>query len=234
LNNIGMLLHPAISLFNAGMMDCGKSFKFYNEGATYKICQVLEMIELEINKIFRKLGLKQLRFHKWANKSYGIDASSIYEAIQKIEAYKPVNAPNRLITRYFTEDVPTGLVPISSLASFLNVKTPAIESIIYLTSLLCGTEFKKIGRTIQKLELSDYFIDYLDDIGIIQQENKGYFSIEKILSDHHKFKVCTNCQQINYYKNVNCWVCHLRDFRAANENDLIKLKKNKKKSLIRV
>lgn len=233
LNNIGMLLHPAISLFNAGMMDYGKPFKFYSEGATSKICQVLENIELEINNIFSKLGLQQLRFHKWANKSYGVVASSIYEAIQNIEAYKPVNAPDQLITRYLTEDVPTGLVPISSLGDFFKVETPAIDSIIYLTSLLCGMEFKKIGRTIQSLQLYDYFIEHLNSLRIKEQEKEGLFSIEKILLNHHEFKVCRHCENINYHKNQICWICHLKDFRTANENDLRELKNEKEKSLMR-
>ncbi|MHA1192177.1 MAG: NAD/NADP octopine/nopaline dehydrogenase family protein [Promethearchaeota archaeon] len=174
LNNIGMLLHPAISLFNAGMMDYGKTFKFYNEGATSKVCQVLENVELEINKILSLLGLKQLKYHKWAKEAYGIKASSIYEAIQKIEAYKLINAPDQLITRYFTEDVPTGLVPISSLGAFLNVQTPTIESIIYLSGLLCGMDFKKMGRTIKGLDLFDYLINYLKQI---EYEKEG---LEKI------------------------------------------------------
>ncbi len=233
LKNIGMLLHPAISLFNAGMMDYGKAFKFYNEGATSKVCQILEMVELEINKILSKLGLKQLRYHKWAKESYGIEASSIYEAIQKIEAYKPVNAPDQLITRYFTEDVPTGLVPISSLGAFLNIQTPTIESIIYLSGLLCGTDFKKIGRTIQGLDLYDYFINHLKRIRIIEREKEGLFSIEKILSNQNEFKICSHCDRINNYKNESCWVCYLKDFRTLNENDLIELHEDKKNALIR-
>ena len=233
LNNIGMLLHPAISLFNAGMMDYGKPFKFYNEGATSKVCQVLEMIELEINEIFSKLGLQQLRFHKWANKSYGIEATSIYDAIQKIEAYKPVNAPDRLITRYLTEDVPTGLVPISSLGAFLNIQTPTIDSIIYLTSLICGIDFRKKGRTIQGLGLYEYFMNLLNSIWIEEQEKEGIFSIEKIFSNLHEFMVCIHCGNINYHKNETCWICHLKDFRTATESDLIKLQEDEKKTAIR-
>ena len=156
LNNIGMLLHPAISLFNAGAMDFGKNLKFYNEGATPQICQVLEEIQGELNEIFSKLGLRQLRFEKWANKSYGVNASCIYDAIQKIDAYKDINVPNQLITRYFTEDVPTGLVPIASLARFLGLRTPTIDSIIQLSSILCGINFLNEGRTIEKLQMKSY------------------------------------------------------------------------------
>jgi len=233
LNNIGMLLHPAITLFNAGMMDYGKEFKFYSEGATSKVCQVLEMIELEINTIFNLLGIQQLRFHKWASKSYGIEANSIHEAIQKIGAYKPVKAPDQLITRYLTEDVPTGLVPISSLGTFLNVETPTIDSIIYLTSLLCGIEFKKNGRTMQELDLYDYFIDHMKNIQIREEEKEGLFSIERILNNYHEFKVCLHCGKINYHKNNLCWVCRLKDFRSAKESDLTELQSQKEKTIIR-
>jgi opine dehydrogenase len=233
LNNIGMLLHPTISLFNAGLMDFGKEFKFYSEGTTPRVCLVLENIEMEINKIFEKLGLKQLRFSKWAEKSYGVKAESIYQAIQQVAVYKDINAPTQLITRYFTEDVPTGLVPISSLGAFLNVQTPTINSIIYLSSLLCGMDFNKIGRTIQNLELYDYFITHLKRVQIRKDEKKGIFSIENILSNYKEFKICSHCGCINYNKNESCRVCHLKDFRQTNENDLNELRKNKKDALIR-
>ncbi|MFX1572928.1 MAG: NAD/NADP octopine/nopaline dehydrogenase family protein [Promethearchaeota archaeon] len=156
LNNIGMLLHPTVSLLNAGAMDCGKEFKFYAEGATSQICEILEIIQDEFNRIFEILGLKQFRFCKWVNKSYGVKQKCIYDAIQNINAYDNINAPKQLITRYFTEDVPTGLVPISSLAKLLEVETPLIDSVINLSSILCGIDFRSEGRTIEELEIIDY------------------------------------------------------------------------------
>ena len=159
LNNIGMLLHPTISLFNAGLMDFGKTFKFYKEGTTPRVCLVLENIEIEINAIFEKLGLPQFKYHKWAKNSYGIEANSIFEAIQKVEAYKDINAPKQLITRYFTEDVPTGLVPISSLGKLLGIPTPTIDSVIHLSSILCGMNFSETGRTIKKLGIKSIVLE---------------------------------------------------------------------------
>ncbi len=156
LNNIGMLLHPALSLFNAGPIDYGKDFKFYKEGATPQICQVLGQIEIELNEIFQCLGLRQLRYEKWAAKCYGINANCIHDAIQQIEAYKDINAPNHLITRYFTEDVPTGLVAMASLGRFLGIKTPTIDAIIHLSSIICGKDFLKDGRTVERLKLENY------------------------------------------------------------------------------
>jgi len=161
LNNIGCILHPTLSIFNASAMEFGKKFKFYKEGATPKVCNVLENIEVELNKIFKNLEIKQFHFIDWAQKSYGVKANSIYETIQKIEAYKEIFAPDELITRYFIEDVPTGLVPISSLAKYLNVQTPTIDSVIHLSSILCGCNFLKKGRTVQRLKLSQYLNNQL-------------------------------------------------------------------------
>jgi opine dehydrogenase len=227
LNNIGMLLHPTISLLNAGMMDFGKKFKFYKEGATPRVCEVLENIELELNSIFSKLGLKQIRYHKWVEKSYGVNADKIYESIQNVEAYKNINAPDKLITRYFTEDVPTGLVPIASLAAYLNVPTPTINAIIHLSSILCGENFKKTGRTLQNLKLFDFFVNYLKDLRKLEWEIKGYFKIKHIFSHPKDFKVCSYCGNINSLNNKSCWVCHLNNFREILFRDvMIKQKKN--------
>jgi opine dehydrogenase len=174
LNNIGMLLHPTISLLNAGAMDSGLDFQFYADGATTRICEVIETIQTEINKIFEILGLKQIRFCEWAKKSYGVKKKSIHKAIKEIKAYTNINAPKELITRYFTEDVPTGLVPISSLAKFLGIETPIINSVIKLSSILCGKDFMNEGRTLSGLDLEDLIgsriiTDVLEDLGTKQE-----------------------------------------------------------------
>jgi len=156
LRNIGMLLHPTLGLMNAGFMDIGKEFKFYREGATFHVCEVLEQVQVETNLIFKKLGMQHFNFCQWAKKSYGINAKCIHDAIQNVLPYQDISAPKELITRYFTEDVPTGLVPVSSLARFLGIKTPTIDSIIHLTSILCGIKFKETGRNFTDLNLDDF------------------------------------------------------------------------------
>ena len=169
LNNIGMLLHPAISLFNAGSIDGGRSMKFYSDGASPRVCQVLENIEFEINEIFERLGLKRFHFCKWAKDCYKIEANNIYKAIQQISAYKTIYAPDNLLTRYFTEDVPTGLVPISSLAKYLNISTPTIDSVIHLSSIMCGKDFSSQGRTLEDLHIEELLLKKLEEVSASEQ-----------------------------------------------------------------
>ena len=68
--------------------------------------------------------------------------------------------------RYFIEDVPNGLVPIASLGKYLHLETPLIDSIIKLSSILCGIDFYKEGRTIEKLQLHDFLWEKLKNKGI--------------------------------------------------------------------
>ncbi|MBD3198156.1 MAG: NADP transhydrogenase subunit alpha [Candidatus Lokiarchaeota archaeon] len=153
LNNIGMLLHPTISLLNSGAIESGLQFKFYKEGASNRNCMILEQLQFEINKILMKLGLRRFSFCRWAYEVYNVSEKTIYDTLQKIEVYQEINSPTELKTRYFTEDVPTGLVPLASLGKFLNIDTPTIDSIIHLSSILCNCDFWKHGRTIESLEL---------------------------------------------------------------------------------
>ncbi len=173
LNNMGMLLHPTLSLLNASAMDYGRKFNFYAQGASTHTCEILEALQMEFRKIFEKLNLKQINFCEWVEKSYGFKANNIYNAIQKIEAYKNIVAPKELITRYFTEDVPTGLVPMASLGEFLEISTPIIDSIINLSSILCGIDFRKEGRSIMNLNLASHITKQMkgeDMLGILESQ----------------------------------------------------------------
>jgi opine dehydrogenase len=154
LNNIGMLLHPTITLLNSGAIETGLDFKYYKDGASNRICRILERLQFEINQILMKIGLRRFNFCRWANQVYGVSGKNIFETLKGIKIYQNIESPSELISRYFTEDVPTGLVPLASLGSYLNVDTPTIDSIIHLSSLLCGTDFWKEGRTIESLNLS--------------------------------------------------------------------------------
>ena len=57
--------------------------------------------------------------------------------------------------RYVTEDVPTGLVPISELGKKFGVETPAINTIINLADILFDADFRAKGRNLDQLGLRD-------------------------------------------------------------------------------
>ena len=54
LNNIGMIVHPTISILNAARIDAGKKFYFYQDGVSRSVAKVLKQIDQERLRIMDK------------------------------------------------------------------------------------------------------------------------------------------------------------------------------------
>ena len=64
--------------------------------------------------------------------------------------------------RFFVEDVPIGLVLLSSLGDMVGVNTPTIDSIIHLVEIINEADYNKQGRTVEKLGISGMNVESLD------------------------------------------------------------------------
>ena len=72
-------------------------------------------------------------------------------------AYKEIDAPPTINTRYIFEDVPNGLVPIETLAWNYGIKTPNITTIIDLANSVLNTDYRNQGRQFTLAQLEKYF-----------------------------------------------------------------------------
>ncbi|MHA1727564.1 MAG: NAD/NADP octopine/nopaline dehydrogenase family protein [Promethearchaeota archaeon] len=173
LNNMGCIIHPCTSLLNAGSISRKGSFKFYSDGIESKIADVIEEVDKERCKILEKMGIKPYTFLEWANKVYNCEEDDYYKAFHKIKSYKDVDAPQKLRNRYLTEDVPCGLVPLSSLGDYFDVSTPMINSLITLANTILKTDFTRNGRTIENVNLPNSILkrkklsDFIDLSGFL-------------------------------------------------------------------
>ena len=159
--NIGCILHPAPVLFNLARIEGGCDFAHYTDGITPAVAALLEGMDEERLAIAKALGITAASAREWMARAYGSRGASLYEAIQGNEAYVDLKAPSGLDTRYLTEDVPTGLVPLSSLGEFLEVPTPLMNSVINLASRVTGIDFRRSGRTLERLGLVGVDLDDL-------------------------------------------------------------------------
>jgi opine dehydrogenase len=91
--------------------------------------------------------------------SYNVEEKNLYKAIQKNEDYKTIDAPITIQHRYLYEDIPTGLVPVSSLGEKFEVDITNSKTIINLASSILNVDFYKAGRTVENLGLEDYDVD---------------------------------------------------------------------------
>ena len=154
-DNIGAVFHPALCVLNSGWIEDDAEFQFYVEGATLSVTKVLEKIDEERVKVAEALGIRAITAREWLYLAYNAMGENLYEAMKANPGYRGIKAPNRLNMRYITEDVPMSLVPISSIGKKFGVKTPTIDAIIHLASILTQTDYWKEGRTVERLNIQD-------------------------------------------------------------------------------
>ncbi|TFG19694.1 MAG: NADP transhydrogenase subunit alpha [Promethearchaeota archaeon] len=154
LNNIGAILHPAGLILNTGTISRKQPLLFYTEGMSKEVVKIVEAVDKERCAIMRKLGMKPVTFLQWASNVYGVREKDFYTTFQRIRGYQTIPAPKQMDVRYLSEDVPTGLVPLSSIGKHLGVPTPATDALINLACVIMETDFRSIGRTNDNVGLS--------------------------------------------------------------------------------
>ncbi len=153
LGNIGAVFHPAIALLNKDRILSKVPFDFYRDGVTRKTAHYLEQIDRECIAVGKVLGHSPLSITQWLSSRYGLEPADVYTMLRSNPSYRNLQAPTTLDHRYLWEDVPMGLVPISDAANAVGVNTPAIDYLIDEASGILGRDFRKEGRTLEKLGL---------------------------------------------------------------------------------
>lgn len=162
LNNLGAMIHPVPTLMNAGRIESGQSFDYYGDGITKGIADVVEKIDEERLLVGKALGVELTSLLEWQDEAYGIKAESVYEALTSNPSYKGIKAPAALDTRFLTEDVPCGLVPLANLGKLLNIEMPITKSFIETTNALLHRDYWKEGRSLERLGVhSNEFVELM-------------------------------------------------------------------------
>lgn len=162
LENIGAVFHPGPALLNLARLEEGAPWEFYRQGITPGVARVLEAVDAERLEVARALGVQAASALEWLADAYGVCPDGGLEAaVRANPAYRGIPAPAGLDTRYLSEDVPTGLVPLASLGEFLEVPTPVVNSLITLASLATGTDFRASGRTLERVGLGGMSLEDL-------------------------------------------------------------------------
>jgi len=165
LHNIGMLFHPTPTLLNLGRMESGQPFEYYIDGFSPSIAALVEKLDAERLAVASAMGITVPSVMAWLESSYGVVGENLYEALQNADNYRGITAPHLASVeakkglRYVTEDVPTGLVPVSELGRKFGVETPAIDTIINLADILFEANFRAGGRHLEQLGLQDLSLD---------------------------------------------------------------------------
>jgi opine dehydrogenase len=154
MDNIGSVFHPAITVLNAARIESTRgNFEYYIEGVTPSVAIVLEKLDVERVSVAEAMGFRAMTAREWLYVAYDVAGRNLFEAINSNPGYYGIRAPHSIYHRYITEDVPMSLVPIASMGDELSVQTPMTDSMIDLACALHETDYRRSGRTSEKLGL---------------------------------------------------------------------------------
>ncbi len=159
-SNINAIMHPAGMLGNAGWIErSGGNFYYYREGVTPAIAAWIEKVDEERLEIVRRLGLKHISFvdifyQAGLTSDEARSSGSILRAINESMPNRTIKAPAMLDHRYLKEDVGFGLLPMAEIGRLVGVKTPVIDALITLASVVNRTDYRSEGLTLEKMGLA--------------------------------------------------------------------------------
>ncbi len=120
---------------------------------TPRIAEVVNAVDLERLSLADALGIRVPSFWDFLRDSYRVTEGSFLERIVQGYGRQSFPEPDSIRHRYFTEDIPFGLVAWSSLAREIGLSLPLVDSLIDLSGVLCGRDFVADGRTTASLGL---------------------------------------------------------------------------------
>lgn len=158
------MLHSIPCTLNMNKIELKQPFDYYIEGLTPGICKVIEAADAERINVCNALGVEVEPLLPHLKSVYGLEPDNLYDAIQSCVPYKGIKSPMSTNHRFMQEDTLCDLVPTASIGHMLGVETPVIDMIIELESLMLGKDFKKEGRTVEKLGLAGKTIEEIHEM----------------------------------------------------------------------
>jgi len=153
LNNTNPCVHPIPTLLSAGRIEhAGGEFWLYREGISPSVWRAMRALDAERLAIRRAFGLTEP--HCALPEEVGRVFTEAF-GYNGIEAGRKMKGPKSLADRYLTEDVPFGLVFYSSIARFVGIPTPIIDSVINLAGALLDDDLWSAGRSLNSLGLAE-------------------------------------------------------------------------------
>jgi len=155
LQNGNPVIHPAVTLLNAGLLErTGGDFLFYEEGVTEGVGRLIEAVDRERLAIAGRLGVTILSDPALGVRQGYMREVSYSTGYSTAPGFLGIAAQSRLDHRYLTEDVGYSLVFLGDLAARLGLPTPVIDAVIAIASVVLARDFRAEGkRTLTTLGL---------------------------------------------------------------------------------
>ena len=175
LTNANAMLHVANCVANAARIETGDTYRFYAEGVTPAVARLYQAINRERVAVGGALGASVPNLEDWFDRVYGVREANLVETCRRLTynsdgPYQATGTPSSLDHKFITEDVPTGLIPMSALGAAAGVPTPAVDALVELARTMTGRDFADEARTLARLGLDGMSVS---EIGRVMHEGFG-------------------------------------------------------------
>lgn len=167
LSNPNAIGHPPVTVLNAGWIEQTQGgFLFYVQGMSPAVVRVMEALDAERMALGKALQLNLMPHGQMAKTWYGHQGyqGSTYPDKERNPVYASIKAESELNSRYLTEDVPFGLVPLEDMGRLAGVDMPVCSSLINLANSLLDRDFRATGQTLANIGLGDLSIPELKQL----------------------------------------------------------------------
>lgn len=156
LANVNAVMHPPALLLGAAWVEAtGGRFRFYSEGSTGAVLDLMRAVDDERLGVGEALGVTLLPFPelfvRLGSTSAGPGAS-FAQALAQSEPNRELAAPERIDHRFFREDVGYGLMPMIALGAAAGAACPVMGAIATLVHTLLPGPFP--GRDLAAMGLA--------------------------------------------------------------------------------
>lgn len=141
LSSANAIVHTPVCLFNLSRIELQHDFLFYAEGASRSTVAYVEKIDGERVNVMQKLGLPAPGMLEVLNSFWPDKKATLYAAIHENASYQTVPGPKSLDHRFFSEDIPYGIVPLVHLGRLLGVATPYMDAMLETFGRFMGRDF---------------------------------------------------------------------------------------------
>lgn len=154
--NPNMVLHTVGSIMSLSRIEYSKgNFCMYREAYTRNNKATLDImlkLDEEKKKVLKTLHQRPIDIFK----AGGFMGENKLESFYRYsESNDRAISPTSVHSRYITEDVSEGLVLMESIANHIGFELSVTSSLITLASVALGIDFRKTGRTVQKLGIEN-------------------------------------------------------------------------------
>lgn len=157
LSSPNVTIHMAGTLLNTSKIETSKDFRLYQDGITPSVVAVIEAVEDERERVMEAMGYTKTR-------AVGqMHALLEFEQHPEMAQFRALSGPRDGVhDRYVVEDAHAGNSLLASLGRAAGIKTPVVDSLLTLASVLNREDFYAGGITLENLGLAGRSIDEIN------------------------------------------------------------------------